>query len=88
MRSEHVNHKNFRVPFLQRSDFTCFALRIGSAASQRTRSKKIVALKLCKQQQHVEESEVSWRRELIFHTLINTCVENLILQKYILSSSA
>jgi hypothetical protein len=66
------------------------ALRFASAPPPRKEHavKKIVALKLCKQQQHVEESEVSWRRELIFHTLINTCVENLILQKYILSSSA
>jgi hypothetical protein len=50
--------------------------------------KKSAALKLCKQQQHVEESEVSWQCDPIFHTLINTCVENLMLQKYILLSSA
>jgi len=43
---------------------------------------------VCKQEQHVEESEVSWQCDTIFHTLINICVENLILQKYFLSSSA
>jgi len=43
---------------------------------------------LCKQQQAVEESTVSPQRDPIFHTLINTCVENLILQKYFSSSSA
>jgi hypothetical protein len=51
-------------------------------------SKKIVALKLCKPEQAVEESELSRECEPIFHTLINICVENLILQKYFLSSSA
>ena len=45
---------------------------------------KIIALELCKQHQRVEESEVSWQPEPIFHTLINTCVENLIVQKYFL----
>jgi len=50
--------------------------------------KKSVALELCKQEQCIEESEVSCQSEAIFHTLINNCVENLILQKYILKSSA
>jgi hypothetical protein len=50
--------------------------------------KKSAALKLCKQEQRVEESEVSWQCDPIFHTLINTCVENLILEKYILLGSA
>jgi hypothetical protein len=50
--------------------------------------KKTTALKLCKQEQAVEESAVSRERDPIFHTLINTCVENLILQKYFSSSSA
>jgi hypothetical protein len=53
-----------------------------------TVEKKSIALKLCKQEQPVEASEVSWQADTIFHTLINTCVENLILQKYFLSSSA
>jgi hypothetical protein len=43
---------------------------------------------LCKQEQRVEASEVSWQPEPIFHTLINICVENLIVQKYFLESSA
>jgi len=47
-----------------------------------------LALKLCKQLQRIEESAVSYQRDAIFHTLINTCVENLILQKYFSSSSA
>jgi hypothetical protein len=45
------------------------------------RSEKTTALKLCKQEQAVEESAVSRERDPIFHTLINTCVENLIMQK-------
>lgn len=49
---------------------------------------KPAALKLCKQDQHVEECAVSRVRSSIFHTLINTCVENLILQKYSYKSSA
>jgi hypothetical protein len=49
---------------------------------------KTFALKLCKQEQRVEASEVSWQGDTIFHTLINTCVENLTVQKYFLSSSA
>jgi hypothetical protein len=50
--------------------------------------KKSIALKLCKQHQAVEESEVSSRRRSNFHTLINNCVENLIVQKYFSYSSA
>ncbi|MGB2670207.1 MAG: hypothetical protein WAO11_05740, partial [Candidatus Acidiferrum sp.] len=38
--------------------------------------------------QDVEESAVSVHRRAIFHTLINTCVENLISQKYFFMSSA
>jgi hypothetical protein len=41
--------------------------------------KKMTALELCKQEQAVEESAVNSRRDPVFHTLINTCVENLIL---------
>jgi hypothetical protein len=59
-----------------------------SSAAGKLQLKKIIALKLCKQEQAVEESELSRQGEPIFHTLINTCVENLILQKYVLSSSA
>jgi hypothetical protein len=51
-------------------------------------AKNISALKLCKPQQPVEESEVSSQQRMIFHKLINTCVENLIVQKYFLQSSA
>jgi hypothetical protein len=50
--------------------------------------KKSIALKLCKQHQAVEESEVSSRHRPNFHTLINNCVENLIVQKYFSWSSA
>jgi hypothetical protein len=50
--------------------------------------KKSIALKLCKQYQTVEESEVSSHRRPNFHTLINNCVENLIVQKYFSCSSA
>jgi hypothetical protein len=50
--------------------------------------KKSIALELCKQEQGVEESEVSCQCEPIFHTLINNCVENLIVQKYISCGSA
>ena len=47
-----------------------------------------VALKLCKPYQAIEESEVSLLRAAIFHTLINTCVEIFIEQKYFFASSA
>jgi hypothetical protein len=50
--------------------------------------KKSVALKWCKQEQDVEASTVSCLRDPIFHTLINNCVENLIVQKYFSRSSA
>jgi hypothetical protein len=50
--------------------------------------KKSIALKLCKQRQAVEESEVSLDRRPNFHTLINNCVENLIVQKYFSFGSA
>jgi putative ABC transport system permease protein len=50
--------------------------------------KKSIAPKLCKQEQGVEGSEVSWQCGPIFHTLINNCVENLIVQKYFSRSSA
>jgi hypothetical protein len=50
--------------------------------------KKSIALKLCKQHQAVEESEVSSHRRPNFHTLINNCVENLIVQKYFSFGSA
>jgi hypothetical protein len=50
--------------------------------------KNSIALKWCKQEQDVEESAVSCRRDPIFHTLINNCVENLIVQKYFSWSSA
>jgi hypothetical protein len=56
--------------------------------AKRSPWKKSSAPKLCKPEQHVEASEVSWQCDAIFHTLINTCVENLISQKYFLSSSA
>lgn len=49
---------------------------------------KSIALKLCNQDQPVEESELMAQGLPIFHTLINTCVENLIAQKYFLQSSA
>jgi hypothetical protein len=50
--------------------------------------KNSVALEWCKQEQDVEESTVNCRRDPIFHTLINNCVENLIVQKYFSRSSA
>jgi hypothetical protein len=50
--------------------------------------KNLVALEWCKQEQDVEESAVSCGRDPIFHTLINNCVENLIVQKYFSYSSA
>jgi len=80
--------KNFPLQLSQRSDIARFALRAARAPQENFNSKKIIALKLCKQEQPVEESELSRQGEPIFHTLINTCVENLILQKYVLSSSA
>jgi hypothetical protein len=43
---------------------------------------------LCKQEQDVEGSEVSCHSVPIFHTLINNCVENLIVQKYFSCGSA
>jgi hypothetical protein len=49
---------------------------------------KIKCTRIVQTERHVEASAVSWQRDAIFHTLINTCVENLILQKYFLSSSA
>jgi hypothetical protein len=84
-----VPRQIFRVPSSQRTDFTCFADRARSTVTLGFhRGEKSIALKLCKPEQHVEASEVSWQDDTIFHTLINTCVENLILQKYFLSSSA
>jgi hypothetical protein len=66
---------------LQRSDFKRLVLRTCGAPHEIPRSEKTTALKLCKQEQAVEESAVSRERDPIFHTLINTCVENLIMQK-------
>jgi len=80
--------ENFPLRRSQRSDFAPFVLRAAPASQENFNSKKIIALKLCKQEQPVEESELSRQGGSIFHTLINTCVENLILQKYVLSSSA
>jgi hypothetical protein len=51
-------------------------------------AEKTYALKLCKQEQAVEESELTIPRGAFFHTLINTSVENLIVQKYFFASSA
>jgi hypothetical protein len=77
------------VVFSSRSVLILHALRFAPLQRRRkTSTQKIIALKLCKQEQPVEESELSRQGEPIFHTLINTCVENLILQKYVLSSSA
>jgi hypothetical protein len=50
--------------------------------------KNSIALKLCKQEQAIEESEVSSHPSPNFHTLINNCVENLIVQKYFSFGSA
>jgi hypothetical protein len=51
-------------------------------------AEKSVALEWCKQEQDVEESEVRCYCMPIFHTLINNCVENLIVQKYFSCTSA
>jgi len=50
--------------------------------------KKCGAPKLCKQEQVVEGSELTEESTALFHTLINTCVENLIVQKHFFASSA
>jgi hypothetical protein len=52
------------------------------------RSQNFLALKWCKPHKSVEEREVSWRDDAVFHKLINTCVENLISQKYFFVRSA
>jgi hypothetical protein len=65
-----------------------FARATDALPSRNVRRKISFALKLCKQEQAIEESEVSSCRGQIFHTLINNCVENLIVQKYFLSGSA
>jgi hypothetical protein len=71
-----------------RSDFTRFAFISTAATLGNGAVEKMTALKLCKQDQAVEESAVNRLRDPIFHTLINTCVENLILQKYFSTGSA
>jgi hypothetical protein len=58
------------------------------SVSKKSLRTKLFALKLCKQEQAVEESEVTVCRRTLFHTLINTCVENLIEQKCFFASSA
>jgi hypothetical protein len=72
------------------SDLILRALHRASALvlSKYPAGEKSIALEWCKQEQDVEESEVSCQREPIFHTLINNCVENLIVQKYLSRSSA
>jgi hypothetical protein len=72
------------------TDLILRAMRRATSSSCRKipARKKTIALKLCKQHQAVEESEVSSHRRLNFHTLINNCVENLIVQKYFSCSSA
>jgi hypothetical protein len=66
------------------SDLISGALRRAAAvASQKIPPQKyFAALEWCKQEQDVEESAVSCQHDPIFHTLINNCVENLIVQKY------
>jgi hypothetical protein len=76
----------FRAPTALISHALYFASAF--SARENTLVEKPTALKLCKQEQAVEESVVSCERDPIFHTLINTCVENLISQKYYSSSSA
>jgi hypothetical protein len=73
---------------VQQTDFKSFALRTVSVSLKKGAEKKSIALELCKQEQDVEGSEVSCDSAPIFHTLINNCVENLIVQKYFSCSSA
>ena len=47
-----------------------------------------LAHKECKAEKSVEALEVSAPRTPDFHNLINTCVENLMVQKYFLGTSA
>jgi DNA-binding FadR family transcriptional regulator len=81
-----TRRRDFLVQVLRRFDLR--GLRFVFARANRRPEKKIAALKLCKQEQAVEESAVSGECDPIFHTLINTCVENLIWQKYFSLTSA
>lgn len=73
---------------LHQYHFKRFAALQRFAESENFLGEKFGALKLCKQEQTVEESELSLFHRPIFHTLINTCVENLIWQKHFPDSSA
>jgi hypothetical protein len=88
IRTIFSNSENIFVPLLHRFDFTSFASTSILVTRGNAAVEKMTAPKLCKQEQAVEEGAVNGQGDPIFHTLINTCVENLILQKYFPSSSA
>jgi hypothetical protein len=70
--------------FLERKLFLTLKRKLAC----RARWKKFVALNWCKPENFVDELEVSWRLVRVFHKLFNTCVENLISQKYFSPHSA
>jgi hypothetical protein len=64
-----------------------FAICKRGRTSQTSKPERI-ALKMCKPYQTTGKNVFSLRPEVLFHKLINTCVGNLIVQKYFPTNSA